>query len=134
MVKLVFCIHRQSHLTHEEFLRYWLDEHGRLAISLVKDLRVRRYVQLHTIETPLNDLFAAPRDALDPFDGIVELWFDSLEVVEEMIATRPGRRAGKLLLEDERNFIDLDRSHIFFAREHELITLDSTAEPGDDIA
>ena len=131
MVKLVFCIHRQPHLTHEEFLRYWLDEHGRLAISLVKDLRVRRYVQLHTIETPLNDLFAAPRQALDPFDGIVELWFDSLEVVEEMIATRPGRRAGKLLLEDERNFIDLDRSHIFFGQEHELITADTT---GGDVA
>ena len=134
MVKLVFCIHRQPHLTHEEFLRYWLDEHGRLAISLVKDLRVRRYVQLHTIETPLNDLFAAPRQALEPFDGIVELWFDSLEVVEEMIATRPGRRAGKLLLEDERNFIDLDRSHIFFGQEHELITPETPTEPGGDVA
>ena len=132
MVKLVFCIHRQPHLTHEEFLRYWLDEHGRLAISLVNDLRVRRYVQLHTIETPLNDLFAAPRQALEPFDGIVELWFDSLEVVEEMIATRPGRRAGKLLLEDERNFIDLERSHIFFGREHELIPPDTTAVSGGD--
>ena len=132
MVKLVFCIHRQAHLTHEEFLRYWLDEHGQLATSLVKDLRVRRYVQLHTIDTPLNDLFAAPRDALDPFDGIVELWFDSLEVVEEMIATRPGRRAGKLLLEDERSFIDLERSHIFFGQEHELITPDAAVGSGDD--
>ncbi|MFT4617570.1 MAG: hypothetical protein ACI89G_000452 [Minisyncoccia bacterium] len=124
MVKLVFCIHRQPHLTREEFLRYWLDEHGRLALALVDDLRVRRYVQLHTIDTPLNDLFGAPRQAPEPFDGIVELWFDSLEVVEQMILTTEGRRAGKLLLDDERTFIDLERSQIFFGEEHQLVPAD----------
>jgi len=126
MVKLVFCIHRQPHLTHEEFLRYWLDEHGRLALALVDDLRVRRYVQLHTIDTPLNALFGAPRQAPEPFDGIVELWFDSLEAVEEMIATSEGRRAGKLLLDDERTFIDLERSQIFFGEEHQLVPADDS--------
>jgi len=90
----------------------------------VDDLRVRRYVQLHTIDTPLNDLFGAPRQAPEPFDGIVELWFDSLEVVEEMILTTEGRRAGKLLLDDERTFIDLERSQIFFGEEHQLVPAD----------
>lgn len=131
MVKLVFCIHRQPHLTHEEFLRYWHDEHGRLALGLVDDLRVRRYVQLHTIDTPLNAMFGAPRQAPEPFDGIVELWFDSLDVVEDMIATSEGRRAGKLLLEDERTFIDLERSCIFFGEEHELVALSETSEADD---
>ena len=134
MVKLVFCVHRQPHLTHEQFLRYWRDEHGRLALGLVDDLRVRRYVQLHTIDTPLNALFAAPRQAPEPFDGIVELWFDDLEAVEEMISTSEGRRAGRMLLEDERNFIDLERSHIFFGEEHQLVPLEGSPTPSTDRA
>ena len=53
------------------------------------------------------------------YDGVAELWFDSLE--QARAARGPAaREAGRTLLEDERQFIDLARSPIFFAEEHPI--------------
>lgn len=128
-VKMVFCIRRQPHLTREQFSRYWRENHGALALGLVEALRVQRYVQLHTIDTPLNEMFGAPRDAQEPFDGVVELWFRDLADVEVMVRSPEGRDAGRQLLADERTFIDLARTHIFFAEEHELVALPVSDAP-----
>lgn len=42
-------------------------------------------------------------------------------------ASREGRSAGRTLLEDERRFIDLPNSPIFFAHEREIVSLGDTA-------
>jgi hypothetical protein len=58
---------------------------------------------------------------VEQYDGVAELWWDSYEEFAEASGTPEGRRAGRALLEDERNFIDLPNSPLFFTEEHVII-------------
>jgi uncharacterized protein (TIGR02118 family) len=121
MVKLAFCLVRRSDLSREEFQRYWLETHGPLVRSHAATLRIRRYVQLHTSTTPLNEALRASRGGPQEFDGIAELWWDSIEDIAAATASEDGQRAAAALLEDERRFIDLARSPLWVAQEHAII-------------
>jgi uncharacterized protein (TIGR02118 family) len=121
MIKLTFCVRKLPHMSLEEFHRYWLENHGPLVRSHAKTLRIKRYVQVHRLDTPANDAMRASRDTVDPFDGVAELWWDSLDDVAAATASEEGRRAGHELLEDERKFIDLPRSALWVGEEHEIV-------------
>ncbi len=95
MIKLVFCARRLPRLTRAEFPRYWRETHGPLVRSHAAVLGIRRYVQLHTVETPANDALRASRGGPEPFDGIAELWWDSLADLQAGPATPEGRRASQ---------------------------------------
>jgi uncharacterized protein (TIGR02118 family) len=123
VIKLSFGVRRREHLEPEEFHRYWRDEHGPLVRSVQEPLRIRRYVQLHRIETPYNDALRASRDALEPFDGVAELWWDDLDALATASSSPEGIAAGQALLDDERRFIDLARSSIWLGEEVEIIAL-----------
>ena len=120
MIHLVFCLRRLPHLSREEFQRYWREQHAPLVRSHAKTLGIRRYVQAHTIDPALSQAISAARAAPDPYDGVAELWFDLDELTQRM-ATPAAAEAGRLLLEDERRFIDLPRSPIFFANDNVVI-------------
>ena len=121
MIKLTFCLTRASHLSREEFQRYWLESHGPLVRSLAPRLRIRRYVQSHTLTTPLDAALRRARRAPEGYDGVAELWWDSLDDLAAGGATAEGREAGRRLLEDERRFIDLARSPLWLSEEHALV-------------
>jgi uncharacterized protein (TIGR02118 family) len=127
MLKFVMVIRRRADVTPEEFHRYWLEEHGPLARRLLEPLNLRRYVQVHTLDTPLNGLIAASRGTTEAFDGIAELWFDSLEALLTAFNTEEGARANAALVEDEAKFIDLSRSSTFVTKEHVIF---GAATPG----
>ena len=58
---------------------------------------------------------------IDAYDGVAELWWDSAEDLLEAISSAEGQAAGRALLEDERTFIDLPNSPLFFTNEHVII-------------
>lgn len=118
MVKLVFCCRRRPEMTVEDFHHYWLESHGPLVRSLRSSFPgMRRYVQSHTIATPVNDALRASRGAGEPYDGITEVWLDDLE---SLGTTQEALEAGQRLLEDERTFLDLSRSSLFVTVEHDI--------------
>lgn len=117
MIKLTFCLHRLPQLTRDEFQRYWHERHAPLVEKNRAALRIRRYVQLHTAATPFNDAIREGRSAPEGYDGVAELWWDSVDDIQAATATPEGRAAGLDLLEDERKFIDLPRSPLFFGAE-----------------
>jgi uncharacterized protein (TIGR02118 family) len=121
MIKLVFCARRLPHLSRAEFQRYWRETHGPLVRRHAATLRIRRYVQVHTADDPLNDALAASRGAPEAFDGVAELWWESRADLEQGIQDEDGRRAAQELLEDERRFIDHARSPLWIAAEHPVI-------------
>ena len=121
MVKLVFCLTRLPHLSREEFQRYWREQHGPLVRECAKALGIRRYVQVHTLDTPVNEGLRRGRGGPEAYDGVAELWFDSLESLAAAGATAEGRAAGKRLVEDEKRFIDLTRSPVLVAHEHAVV-------------
>jgi uncharacterized protein (TIGR02118 family) len=117
-VRLVFCLRRLPELSQEEFLAYWRDHHAPLVRQRAAAMRIRRYEQSHPLEIPAAAVIAGVRNAPEPFDGIASLWFDSIEDLDAGAITPEGRRAARELLEDERNFIDLERSPIWFVEDH----------------
>jgi len=121
MIKLVFVLRRLPHLSRSDFQRYWREEHAPLVAGFQEALRIRRYVQLHTIETPLNEVLQSSRDAPEAFDGVAEIWWDSLDDLGAAFAEPAGQQAGAALLEDERKFIDLARSPLWIGRENLVI-------------
>ena len=63
MIKLVYVVRRRSDVAPEEFRRYWLEEHAPLVKAIAPEHGSRRYVQSHTIDSPINDaLVGSPRD------------------------------------------------------------------------
>ncbi len=81
-------------------------------------------MQTHTLDLPgLHQAFRERNGgAPEPYDGVAELWFDDLEAVGTDDEAR--RQAGAELLADERNFIDLENSPMWFAEQHEIVPLD----------
>ena len=121
MVKLTFCLHRLPQLSRDQFLRHWAETHAPLVRKHAAALRIRRYVQLHPDAGPMSDAVRKTRGAPEAFDGVAELWWDSVEDLQAAGATAEGRAAGAELIEDERRFIDHRRSPLWFSREHVIV-------------
>lgn len=120
MVKLVYCLRKRADVPAEEFYRYWHRRHGPLVRSFAEALRARRYVQSHTLDTELNQQLTEGRGMAPPYDGITEVWWDSLDELKAGLGSESGVEAGRALLEDEGRFIDLPQSRIFLTEEHEI--------------
>ena len=121
MIKLTFAVRRRADVDPGEFHSYWRDEHGPLVRSFQSVLGIRRYVQVHRVDTPFNDVLRQSRGALEPFDGTAEVWWDDLESLAAGTSTPEGVAAAQALLEDEARFIDLGRSALWLGEEVEVI-------------
>jgi uncharacterized protein (TIGR02118 family) len=120
VIKLTFCLHRLAHLSRDQFQRYWFETHAPLVARSRAALRIHRYVQMHSATLDSNDAIRAPRGAPDMYDGVAELYWESFDDLTAPMATYEGRAAGQALLEDERKFIDLARSPLFFGEERAI--------------
>ena len=122
MIKLVYCVRRLPELSREEFQRYWRETHGPLVREHAGTLGIQRYVQVHTIESPLNEALRASRGSEgEIFDGVAELWWESAEALAAGSSTPEGRQAAQELREDEKRFIDFGRSVMFVAEENPIV-------------
>jgi uncharacterized protein (TIGR02118 family) len=121
MIKIVFCLRRRAELSREEFQAYWRDQHAPLVRTHASALGIRRYVQVHAVDDAISTAIAGPRHSPEPFDGVAELWLDSLDALIAAGSSDAGRAASAALLADERTFIDLARSPLFLAEEHVVI-------------
>lgn len=122
MIKLVFTLRRREGMTREEFQRYWREEHAPLVRRHAETLHIRRYVQVHLRETDLDDAISAPRGSQPRFyDGVAELYWDSLEDLAAAFTAEAGQAAARELLEDEQLFIDLPSSPLWLGEENVVI-------------
>ena len=120
MIKLVMCLHRRPEMTREQFQDYWMNNHGPFFMKSAGDMRAKKYVQSHTVDTPLNEGLRTSRGMIPEYDGVAEVWFESEEDLMEAMGSPEGQKISAALLEDESNFIDHSRSSAFIVREHEL--------------
>lgn len=121
MIKLTFCLKRLPGLSREEFQTYWREKHAPLVAKHAKTLGIARYVQTHALTHDFNAVMQGSREAPDMYDGIAELWFESWEALFKAGENPGNAEAGAALLEDERKFIDLSRSPLWFNEEHVIV-------------
>ncbi len=115
MIRLVYAIRRQPHLSLAQFHDHWRNIHGPLVVKNAEALGVSRYVQVHTLEDPNNAASREARGMLPPYDGVSELWWDDRAAAEVAANTPAGESATQELLEGEKGFVDFSRSSLWLA-------------------
>lgn len=120
MIKFVMCLHRHPDLSREEFQSYWRDKHAPLFNSFVSTHNAKRYMQDHTIDTPMNAFLRESRGMVQEFDGIAAVWFESEQAFVDAMSSEEGQKLGAILHEDESKFIDHARSTAFLTTELEV--------------
>lgn len=121
-IKLTFCLRKRADLTEEDFYDYWLNSHGPLVRSFEKALGTWKYTQLHRQHSEMGVALAAVRGAPQAYDGIAEMWWRSRADLEAASTSEAGREAGRVLLEDEKKFIDLAQSPVWLNEIHDIVT------------
>ena len=118
MIRLEFVLRRKPGMSRADFQSYWRNVHGPLVAKHSTTLNIHRYIQLHTLDDPLNDALAVARGGMEPaYDGVAELWWETPEALPG--AGNAAAQAALLeLLDDEKNFIDLPNSPMWFAYEY----------------
>lgn len=112
------CLRRKPELTREQFQDYWKHQHGPFFQSNANIMRAKKYVQSHTVDTPLNAGFQESRGMQPDYDGVAEVWFESEQDLMEALGSNEGQQLGIALLKDENNFIDHSKSSAFIVQEH----------------
>ena len=81
MIKSLSLLTRKPGMTHEQFVRHWLEVHGPLAHKVPG---LRRYVQSHIVEERTRP--DIPSTDVE-IDGVAELWYDDRESMLRALAT-----------------------------------------------
>ena len=114
------CLARRSDLTREQFQDYWKNNHAPLFMKNAAVMRTKRYVQSHTLETPLNEGMRTSRGMRPEFDGVAEVWFESEQDLIEAMGSPEFQDLSEVLMTDESNFTDHAASSAFIVTEHEF--------------
>ncbi len=109
MIKVLSLLNRKDGLSHEEFVKYWMETHGPLAHGVPG---LRRYVQSHITGT--RGRADIPQIDME-IDGIAELWYDDAEAMRRSVESPEAKR----LYADGARFIG--RIKTFIIEEHEII-------------
>ena len=120
MIKLVYCLRKSDDIDIDSFYRYWLEEHGPLVKSVANAIRASRYVQSHTVLPELNELMIESRGLQTPYDGVTEVWWETMAALEQGMSSPTGVEAQTKLIEDEARFIDFSQSRVFMTEEHQI--------------
>ena len=110
MIKLIILMKRREGLTHEEFIKYWKEEHGPLAMKTYP--RIKKYVQNYGVKM---------NDKEPPYDGVVELWYDSYEDWKKGADDYNTTEAGKAFKEDEKKLLDRSKTVYIMVEENQII-------------
>jgi len=120
MIKFIMCISRHPDMTREQFQDYWMNQHGPFFMENAGTMRAIKYLQSHTLDSPLNEGLRSSRGMMPEYDGVAEVWFESEEDLMEAMSSPEGQALSAELLEDEGNFIDHSKSSAFIVKEHEF--------------
>ena len=120
MIKFVMCITRHPSMSREQFQDYWRNSHGPFFMRNADLIGAKKYVQSHTLNSPLNEGLRTSRGMQPEYDGVAEVWFESEEALIQGMSSPEGQKLGAALQEDEGNFIDHSKSSAFIVQEYEL--------------
>lgn len=122
MIKLVYMMRRRDGMTRKEFQTYWREHHAQLILRHAEALKIRRYVQVHARDTDLDAAVSSARGSQPRgYDGLAELWWDTVEELVAAFSTDEGEAIANELVEDERRFTDLSHSPLWFGEDYVVI-------------
>src|SRR3546814_11065562 len=118
-IKILATIPRRNDISEQQFHDHWRHPHGTLSKKIAC---LRGYVQSHRIVSPLLP------DTQLAYDGITELWYDSLDDAHNM-GKDPAHR--KYNIPDEPLFVDMDGLKFTFFEEDIIRSRQAVDDPDD---
>lgn len=105
MLALFTCLRRHPRLTRAEFQDHWGEHHATFG---ARHPAVRRYIQYHTLDTPVTDPLPhlAGFNSEHAYDGLAVMWFDGLDSLRRWTH---GDSFAEVQADEER-FVDRARS------------------------
>jgi uncharacterized protein (TIGR02118 family) len=106
MIKSISLLTRRAELTHDKFMRHWVEIHAPLAHAVPG---LRRYVQNHIRDERTRPDIPTTAVAVD---GVAELWFDDRAAMERANASPEAKRLhddGALFIGGIKTFIVEER-------------------------
>ena len=105
MTKAMFTLYRRTDMSGDQFRDYWQNTH---ALIVVKMPGLKKYVQNHALATEEGE---------PPIAGIAEVYFDSVEAMQEALSSPEGEAA----IADLQNFTDAEKTTTVVVDEVEVI-------------
>ncbi len=102
MIKMFAILKRRDGMTHDEFVKYWLEVHAPIAKSMPG---LRKYVCSVTLTRPGRE---------PELDGVAELWFDDFDSMRKSWSSPAGQATTK----DTENFAG--KPTVIYASEHSI--------------
>lgn len=124
MLKLIMCAKRLGTLSRAEFDHHWSEIHAPLVRKHMAVLGIRRYIQTVPFDNDAaqNGIQQGRGTLPVDFDGCAELWWDNLDAHLATRQTEEGRLALQELMADEKTFVDLSRSLLWYGEERAIIS------------
>lgn len=119
MIKLICLVKRLPELSYEEFLSYWENNHAELIKKHAKVLGIEKYTQSSALRThAVQSKISLLRNMTNfDFDGIAELWYSDIETHLSCRNSAAGAAALKEIIADEKCFVDLSKSQMWYSNE-----------------
>lgn len=115
MIRLIHCVRRRSDVPPEEFRRLWQDPRfARLVDGIRERLNARRSAMNLTLDVAANQTVRAMRGSAEPFDAVIEYWWDHASDLLETAASEASRALLEEMTAYQRQFVDFGASVAFF--------------------
>jgi len=110
-------------LTPQQFQDHYLHEHAPLVGGYAEILGIYSYIQVHTMDDPLNDMLREGRGAAPPFYVHAEFVWDFAEMADPAHMFEALTAMWEISL-DQQEFIDFSASAIWIAQEKTIFPLE----------
>lgn len=115
MIRLVRCLKRRSDVTAEAFRRFWNDaEYLELSEQICNATKAVRITRNLTLQVELNRALMEFHDQDEPYDGVVEIWWQNAQVLTAAIAEQDASDIQLRYNAFEDDYIDRSASSFFF--------------------
>lgn len=117
MIRVFYALRRNPEISCDRFRQHWSQQHAELVSRYHDVLRIVRYAQHDTLHGELGDRLRRFRGANSAYDGLAEICYESASSLSKLGREAEAREASRLLLEDERQFVDIGNSSIWIGEE-----------------
>ena len=115
MIRHIKCIRKNPDLSDEEFRAFWnAPEYEDLNQQLITLANAVRYSRDLALKVEATQRVITDRGFIDPFDAVVEFWWEDASQLMELYDTPEARQLRKKIADYENRFIDVLRSTAFF--------------------
>jgi hypothetical protein len=115
MIRFINCVRKKEDISHQEFRTYCNDPKFRaLFDKLISQVKPKRFERKLTLQVEMNLRIMEERGGTEPFDGIIEWWWDNASELSSTLEKPETKAALEEMKLFQNQFMDFERSSAFF--------------------